>query len=62
MKPFKFTRNEWSQERYDKNELLNSDGVHNPVGMLGGYKTNSAEEHFNILEKYKNKFKWLDIK
>ena len=55
MKPFKFARNEWSQERYDKNELLNSDGVHNPVGMLGGYKTNSAEEHFNILEKYLKK-------
>ena len=55
MKPFKFTRNEWSQERYDKNELLNSDGVHNPVGMLGNYKTNSAEEHFNIIEKYLKK-------
>lgn len=62
MKPFKFATNEWSQERYDKNELLNSDGIHNPVGMLGGYKTNSAEEHFNILEKFiKNKRVGVDV-
>ena len=55
IEPYKFTSNNWSEKRYNDNELWNSDGIHNPVGSLGGYKTNHAEPQFEEIKKYVKK-------
>lgn len=60
--PYKFKSNNWSQERYDKNELLNSDGQHDPVGMLGRYKTNDAEVQIKAVQSHlKNTRNAIDV-
>ena len=50
--PYKFESNEWSQERYDNNWLLNSDKLHDPIGTLGKYKTNDAEEQVAAIKEH----------
>ena len=40
MKPYNFKSNNWSEERYNKNELWNSNGQYDPTGILSSYKTN----------------------
>jgi len=50
--PYKFKSNEWSQERYDENKLLNSNGEYDPVGLFGRYKTNDAEMQVNAVKPH----------
>ena len=50
--PYEFESNDWSQERYDNNWLLNSDKLHDPIGTLGKYKTNDAEEQVASIKKH----------
>ena len=58
-KPYNFISNEWSQERYDKNILYNSQGIHQPTGR---HKTNSSTEQFKEIIPYiKEKNNALDI-
>ena len=58
-KPYNFISNEWSQERYDKNILYNSQGIHQPTGR---HKTNSSTEQFKEIIPYiKGKNNALDI-
>ena len=42
IEPYKFKTNNWSEERYAKNELWNSNGQYDPTGILSRYKTNDA--------------------
>jgi len=49
---YNFETNNWSQERYDKDILFNSEGVHQPQGR---HKTNSAREQFEEIIPYLNK-------
>ena len=42
MEVYNFKSNNWSQERYNKNELWNSNGQYDPTGLLTNYKTNDA--------------------
>ena len=54
-----FRDNCWSQERYDKNILFNSKGVHQPTGH---YKTNDASAQFEEIKPFlKSKRNALDI-
>tara|TARA_X000001316_G_C917027_1_gene31277 strand:+ start:159 stop:842 length:684 start_codon:yes stop_codon:yes gene_type:complete len=57
--PYNFVTNNWSQERYDKDILFNSKGIHQPTGR---HKTNSATEQFKeIIPHIKETKNALDI-
>ena len=62
MKPYNFKSNDWSKERYNKNELWNSNGQYDPTGILSRYKTNDAFIQVNEIKKYLlNKRNAIDI-
>ena len=58
---YNFKSNDWSKERYNKNELWNSNGQYYPTGILSSYKSVHIS-NFNIaFDKLTNKDK-KDIK
>ena len=62
MEVYNFKSNNWSQERYNKNELWNSNGQYDPTGLLTNYKTNDAYAQMNVISKYlENKRVGIDI-
>ena len=62
MEVYNFKSNNWSQERYNKNELWNSNGQYDPTGLLTNYKTNDAHAQMNMISPYlKNKKVGIDI-
>tara|TARA_B100000965_G_scaffold401699_1_gene426131 strand:- start:369 stop:1043 length:675 start_codon:yes stop_codon:yes gene_type:complete len=60
--PYKFKSNDWSYDRYMTNTLFNSDGLNDPIGSLGKYKTNDAYTQMKEISKhFKDKRNGIDI-